>query len=186
MNAQLDLTEYELDRLSRKWLRAWVQAGSPNMTAHGQNYRYPAITKTPAQMCGITNSAAFKKSDSKIIVECCGRAPGVRGKTFLVRIALDFSTITHIVAPLAGLTMNIGGTANIDCPHGLRGVTRAMLDRMERMHIEVAVRYCSRDALCGMSGPEIDSALARIEEAELRHAMRAQEARSRQTLASRL
>jgi len=185
MNAQLNLTDRELDRLSRKWLRAWVQAGSPNMTAHDQNYRWRALTKTPAQMCGITNLADFKKSDSKIIVECCGR-DGVREKTFLVRVALDFSTITHIVAPLAGLTMNVGGTANIECAHGQRGVTRAMLDRMERMHIEVAVRYCSRDALRGMSGPEIDGALARIEEAELRHAIRAQEARSRQTLASRL
>jgi hypothetical protein len=185
MNTNLNLSDREIDRLSRKWLRAWMTAGSPNMTAHGQNYHWPALTKTPAQMCGITNSADFKKSDSKIIVECCGR-DGVRGKTFLVRVALDFTTITHIVAPLAGLTMNVGGTANIDCPHGLRGVTRAMLDRMERMHIEVAVRYCSRDALRGMSGPEIDGALARIEEAELRLAIRAQEARSRQTFSGRL
>lgn len=186
MNANVDLTDGAMDRLARLWLRAWMAAGCPNMTAQETIWRYSAITKIPAQMCGITNMKDYKKAESRIAVECCGRERAKRGKTFLVRVALNYTTITHIVAPLAGLTLNVGGTANIDCASGQRGVTMQMLRLMERMHIAIAVHFRSRDALKSMSGPEVQAAFARIEEAEIRGALWSPQAQAPRTPASRL
>ena len=186
MNTQIDFTDPELNRLARLWIRAWRLAGSPDMTAHETTWNYPALTKIPAQICGIRTTNDYKKAEARICVECCGRERGDRGKTFLVRVALDFSTITHIVAPLAGLTMNIAGTANIECAGGQRKVAKAMLVLMERMHINVAIHLRSREALRDMSGPAIDAAHARIEEAEIRDVLRTAETQSCQMPTRRL
>lgn len=186
MNANLNLSNRDFDRLARLWIRAWRQAGSPGMAANETTWRYPALTRIPAAMCGIKTMKEFKNSTARISVECCGRERGARGKSFLVRVALDYTTITHIVAPLAGLTMNIGGTANIECASGQRGVVKAMLVQIERMHIEVATHLRFREALHGMSGPVIDAAYARIEEAEIRDALPVPASHFHQTPAGRL
>ncbi len=147
------LTAAEHEAFSREWLNIWAQAGRPVIRADA--------THDVRRKFG---REAISFDGGHIVLEHNGKyAQQTYGVASLIRVSANGTTITDLVCALAGERLTAGDLVAVRSGGGVQYDLEYLARRIERFHIEAALRCVDPTALHGLTGRAATEALAKIQ-----------------------